>query len=244
MADEHEQRGRDRDREEVDDGMLEKLIAVNRVSQDRQGRPPVHLHRADRGGRRRRQGRFRLRQGARSAGRDPEVDGAGAREHDHVELNNGTLWHAVQVGPRRGARVHAAGLRRYRRDRRRRDARRARSGRRQERAGQGRRFAQSDQPGARHASSGLQANALAGAASRPSAARRSRSLRQWLRRTTTAGTVKRAPGQGPARLPGASIACRVKALGLGKINDVRELKDSPQVRGLINKVHYLVRVEE
>ena len=36
----------------------------------------------------------------------------------------------------------------------------------------------------------------------------------------------------------------VQALGLSKINDVRELKDSPQVRGLINKVHYLVRVEE
>ena len=36
----------------------------------------------------------------------------------------------------------------------------------------------------------------------------------------------------------------VKALGLNKINDVRELKDSPQVRGLINKVHYLVKVEE
>jgi large subunit ribosomal protein L30 len=36
----------------------------------------------------------------------------------------------------------------------------------------------------------------------------------------------------------------VKALGLNKIDDVRELKDSPQVRGLINKVHYLVRVEE
>jgi large subunit ribosomal protein L30 len=36
----------------------------------------------------------------------------------------------------------------------------------------------------------------------------------------------------------------VKALGLNKLNDVRELKDSPQVRGLINKVHYLVRVEE
>lgn len=35
----------------------------------------------------------------------------------------------------------------------------------------------------------------------------------------------------------------VKALGLNKINDVRELKDSPQVRGLINTVHYLVRVE-
>ncbi len=35
----------------------------------------------------------------------------------------------------------------------------------------------------------------------------------------------------------------VKALGLNKLNDVRELKDSPQVRGLINKLHYLVRVE-
>ena len=34
------------------------------------------------------------------------------------------------------------------------------------------------------------------------------------------------------------------ALGLGKLNSVRELKDSPQVRGLINKVHYLVKVEE
>jgi large subunit ribosomal protein L30 len=35
----------------------------------------------------------------------------------------------------------------------------------------------------------------------------------------------------------------VKALGLRKINDVRELKDSPSVRGLIHQVAYLVRVE-
>lgn len=35
----------------------------------------------------------------------------------------------------------------------------------------------------------------------------------------------------------------VKALGLRKLNDVRELKDSPQVRGLINTVYYLVAVE-
>lgn len=35
----------------------------------------------------------------------------------------------------------------------------------------------------------------------------------------------------------------VKALGLRKLNDVRELKDSPSVRGLINQVSYLVRVE-
>jgi len=35
----------------------------------------------------------------------------------------------------------------------------------------------------------------------------------------------------------------VKALGLRKINDVRVLKDSPCVRGLIHKVNYLVQVE-
>lgn len=36
----------------------------------------------------------------------------------------------------------------------------------------------------------------------------------------------------------------VRALGLRKLNDVRELKDSPSVRGLIAKVSYLVRVED
>jgi large subunit ribosomal protein L30 len=36
----------------------------------------------------------------------------------------------------------------------------------------------------------------------------------------------------------------VKALGLRKLNDVRELKDSPSVRGLINKINYLVQVVE
>ena len=36
----------------------------------------------------------------------------------------------------------------------------------------------------------------------------------------------------------------VKALGLNKLNDVRELKDSPQVRGLVSKVGYLVRIED
>ena len=36
----------------------------------------------------------------------------------------------------------------------------------------------------------------------------------------------------------------VNALGLRKMNDVRELKDSPSVRGLINQVYYLVRVED
>ncbi len=36
----------------------------------------------------------------------------------------------------------------------------------------------------------------------------------------------------------------VKALGLNKLNDVRELPDNPSVRGLINQVGYLVRVEQ
>ncbi|MDO7645423.1 MAG: 50S ribosomal protein L30 [Reinekea forsetii] len=36
----------------------------------------------------------------------------------------------------------------------------------------------------------------------------------------------------------------VKGLGLSKINQVRELEDTPSVRGMINKVHYLVRVVE
>jgi large subunit ribosomal protein L30 len=36
----------------------------------------------------------------------------------------------------------------------------------------------------------------------------------------------------------------VKALGLNKINDVRELPDNASVRGLINQVYYLVQVEQ
>ena len=36
----------------------------------------------------------------------------------------------------------------------------------------------------------------------------------------------------------------VRALGVNKLNDVRELKDSPSVRCLINQVSYLVRIEE
>ena len=37
MANERESRGRDRNREEIDDGMIEKLIAVNRVSKTVKG---------------------------------------------------------------------------------------------------------------------------------------------------------------------------------------------------------------
>ena len=37
MAEPRESRGRGRDREEVDDGMIEKLVAVNRVSKTVKG---------------------------------------------------------------------------------------------------------------------------------------------------------------------------------------------------------------
>lgn len=51
------------------------------------------------------------------------------------------------------------------------------------------------------------------------------------------------------RLVKSPISCQqvhrlsVRALGLRKMNDIRELPDTPEVRGLINKVSYLVRVE-
>ncbi len=34
----------------------------------------------------------------------------------------------------------------------------------------------------------------------------------------------------------------LRGLGLRKVNGVRELKDSPEVRGMINKISYLVKV--
>lgn len=36
----------------------------------------------------------------------------------------------------------------------------------------------------------------------------------------------------------------ISALGLKKINDVVEHNDTPQIRGMINKVNYLLEVEE
>ena len=36
----------------------------------------------------------------------------------------------------------------------------------------------------------------------------------------------------------------LKGLGLNKMNRTRELEDTPAVRGMINKVSHLVRVDE
>lgn len=44
------------------------------------------------------------------------------------------------------------------------------------------------------------------------------------------------------RLP-SHIAC-VKGLGLRRIHHTVELQDTPSIRGMINKVYYLLKVEE
>jgi large subunit ribosomal protein L30 len=36
----------------------------------------------------------------------------------------------------------------------------------------------------------------------------------------------------------------VRGLGLKKMNHVSELNDTPEVRGMINRVNYLVRIED
>jgi len=46
----------------------------------------------------------------------------------------------------------------------------------------------------------------------------------------------------------STIGCKeahratVRGLGLRKLNSVRELQDTPAVRGMINKVDYLVKI--
>jgi large subunit ribosomal protein L30 len=58
----------------------------------------------------------------------------------------------------------------------------------------------------------------------------------------TGGTVRVKLVRSPNSTPERHRLC-VKALGLKRLHQVVELKDSPSVRGLINKVNYLVRVE-
>ncbi|MCC6594523.1 MAG: 50S ribosomal protein L30 [Xanthomonadales bacterium] len=57
-----------------------------------------------------------------------------------------------------------------------------------------------------------------------------------------AGTVRIKLVRSPNSTPANHRLC-VKALGLKRMHQVVELKDSPSVRGLIEKVNYLVRVE-
>jgi large subunit ribosomal protein L30 len=58
---------------------------------------------------------------------------------------------------------------------------------------------------------------------------------------TTQSTVKVQLGRSPIGTK-ESHRATVRGLGLRKLNSVSELQDSPSVRGMINKISYLVKV--
>ncbi len=61
--------------------------------------------------------------------------------------------------------------------------------------------------------------------------------------TTKKATVRvRQIASGNGHKPGQQAT--LVGLGLDKIGKVRELEDTPSVRGMIAKVHHLVRVED
>src|SRR5690606_2738688 len=101
MAEERQPRGRDRDRnreEKIDDGMIEKLIAVNRVSKTVKGGRQFTFTALTVVG----DGEGRVGFGY---GKAREVPVAIQKSMEYarkgmltVELNNGTLWHPVKAG--------------------------------------------------------------------------------------------------------------------------------------------------
>jgi small subunit ribosomal protein S5 len=100
MAEERQSRGRDRDRnrEEIDDGMIEKLIAVNRVSKTVKGGRQFTFTALTVVG----DGDGKVGFGY---GKAREVPVAIQKSMEYarksmntVDLNNGTLWHSVKAG--------------------------------------------------------------------------------------------------------------------------------------------------
>ncbi|MGN6224204.1 30S ribosomal protein S5 [Pseudoxanthomonas sp.] len=101
MAEQREPRGRDRDRnreEKVDDGMIEKLVAVNRVSKTVKGGRQFTFTALTVVG----DGAGKIGFGY---GKAREVPVAIQKSMEYarknmanVELNNGTLWHPVKAG--------------------------------------------------------------------------------------------------------------------------------------------------
>ena len=100
MAEQREPRGRDRnrEREEIDDGMIEKLIAVNRVSKTVKGGRQFTFTALTVVG----DGNGKIGFGY---GKAREVPVAIQKSMEYarkgmlnVDLNNGTLWHPVKAG--------------------------------------------------------------------------------------------------------------------------------------------------
>ena len=102
MANERESRGRDRNREEIDDGMIEKLIAVNRVSKTVKGGRQFTFTALTVVG----DGDGKVGFGYGKAREVPvaiQKSMEYARKNmSNVDLNNGTLWHSVKSGHGRG----------------------------------------------------------------------------------------------------------------------------------------------
>jgi small subunit ribosomal protein S5 len=100
MAEQREPRGRDRnrEREEIGDGMIEKLIAVNRVSKTVKGGRQFTFTALTVVG----DGSGKVGFGYGKAREVPvaiQKSMEGARKNmRNVDLNNGTLWHAVKSG--------------------------------------------------------------------------------------------------------------------------------------------------
>jgi large subunit ribosomal protein L30 len=69
----------------------------------------------------------------------------------------------------------------------------------------------------------------------------SRWKRSWVKGNTMANTIK-------VKLVKGLIGTRqdhratVRGLGLRRVNSVSELQDTPAIRGMINKVNYLVKI--
>ena len=100
MAEQREPRGRDRhrNREEIDDGMIEKLIAVNRVSKTVKGGRQFTFTALTVVG----DGNGKVGFGYGKAREVPvaiQKSMEYARKNmSNVDLNNGTLWHQVKAG--------------------------------------------------------------------------------------------------------------------------------------------------
>ena len=101
MAEERQSRGRDRDRnreEKVDDGMIEKLVAVNRVSKTVKGGRQFTFTALTVVG----DGNGKIGFGYGKAREVPvaiQKSMEYARKNmSNVDLNNGTLWHEVKAG--------------------------------------------------------------------------------------------------------------------------------------------------
>lgn len=100
MAEQRESRGRDRnrDREEIDDGMIEKLVAVNRVSKTVKGGRQFTFTALTVVG----DGAGKVGFGYGKAREVPvaiQKSMEGARKNmRNVDLNGATLWHTVKAG--------------------------------------------------------------------------------------------------------------------------------------------------